>query len=155
MKPEIKVKLELWDNYQDFLSSRPWWFRWIARKKGWYKRLPFGAYSPITNTVYIFLTEIYTAVSGSIIRQGIPIHEEPSTFRLNFCIRFYEALIHELIHASGIETVQGSHQISHTKLKRLPIWLRALVEDYLMRSDTRKMKHSGGLKSIFDGKGLE
>lgn len=153
MKPEVRIKLELWDNYIDYVDSLPWWRRWVIKRRHADRARAKGLYDPARGTIVIFMSVLFIGLTVALKRQGVPIEEEPTAYRVNFYLNMATTLIHEMIHASGIEKKQGSHIIDGRKLKKLPIWMRALVEDYLLFIP-EDFKYNGTPKSIFDSKRL-
>ena len=107
MKPSLKVKLELWENYGEYLQALPWWKKIIAKRLGYKLKFPTGAYDHQSNIILLFMD---TAENSEVLR--------------SFC--------HELVHASKIEKKNGPHRVDYQKIARLPARLRRFLLSILV-----------------------
>lgn len=125
-KPHLKVKLELWGDYKEYLDSQPFWIRWFWKRWGYYKHQVRGSYDRARNTICIFLKQIQDPILDVGKEIGYPMHEEPSTVLLNTKLQMFRTLQHELLHAANVETKYGSHKICKKKLNKAPKWVQII-----------------------------
>ena len=125
-KPHLKVKLELWGSYEEYLASQPFFIRWAWKKLGYYDKQVTGSYDNMGNTVCIFLKQIQKQITGVGKAIGYPMHEEPTTVLLNTKLQLFNTIQHELLHAAKVETSRGSHKIDKKKLKKAPEWVKII-----------------------------
>lgn len=125
-KPLLKAKVELWDTYQNYLHSWPWFVRWAWKRLGYFQKTPLGCYDPFNRVAVVFVEDMLDQIYDAAKNAGIPMHEEPTGLTMSFRVNFTTTLIHELIHASGVETSQGSHKLDPKKVASLSPAVRVL-----------------------------
>lgn len=121
-KPLFNVQLKIWENWQHYWNSNPWWLRKLASKdydEIGKTKFVAGAFDPYTKCVHLFLDEIG---QGAIARLDLANVFTNGNYQLELAKEILTTLMHELIHSLDVfsnEKYNENHEINRDKLEQL------------------------------------
>lgn len=132
-KPLFDIRLKIWENWNSYKSSMPWFIKKLADKQYGdigVTRFVAGAFDPHNRVVHLYLDEIGKSSIANLEAESAFTNRN---YQLEFGKEFVTTLIHELIHSADVfssEKDNEEHNINEVKLRELILkssWYAELV----------------------------